>query len=274
MRQLLERLVRGRVMKRHLSSEFGRRPIHISPDSALSYLRADWTAASGDLLNAAAQYTAENDNVWDVGANVGVFMLSAAHTSGPGGQVVAIEADSFLAALLQRTAAEEANSDLNLSIICAAAADEVCLSRFLIAARGRSSNALEKSGPRSQAGGVRSVQHVPTITLDSLLDSFDPPQVIKVDVEGAEEFVLAGAEHVLSSVRPRLYIEVGGQQRQGVTARLKSLGYRLFNGDSADAGELSECAFNTLAVHHESGREFDEQLLRRLTGQTHDAGVK
>lgn len=266
MRKILEHLARGRVLKRHLPSAFGRRPIYISPDSALSYLLANWTANSNELLSAAAYYTNQNDNVWDVGANVGVFALAAGHVAGSQGQVIAIEADSFLASLLHRTTAHESNRDLDMHVVCAAAADEVCISRFLIAERGRSSNSLEKSGHRSQAGGIREVQHVPTITLDSLLDFFAPPQLIKIDVEGAEEFVLTGAKQILSKHRPRLYVEVGPDQQHEVSALLRKFDYVLFNGDSPYDGVISQCVFNTLAVPRDSSSEFDERLLAECTG--------
>lgn len=105
-----------------------------------------------------------------------------------------------------------------------------------------------QSGHRSQAGGIRYVQHVPTLTLDSMLDRFTPPDVVKIDVEGAEKLVLAGSDRLLSEVRPRFYIEVGGEQNADVANVFRMHDYRLYDGDSTDRVELNECAFNTLAV--------------------------
>jgi FkbM family methyltransferase len=51
---------------------------------------------------------------------------------------------------------------------------------------------------------------VPVVTADTLLrDKRVPaPSIIKIDVEGAEALVLAGAHHLLGSLRPVLMIEV------------------------------------------------------------------
>ena len=82
-RSLIERLSRGKAIRRRLPYEFGHRPLYLSPDSALTYLRPNWTKASGELLGAAAKYVNPSDNVWDIGGNVGVFTFAAAHAAGP-----------------------------------------------------------------------------------------------------------------------------------------------------------------------------------------------
>jgi FkbM family methyltransferase len=253
-RSLMERLSRGKAIRRHMPDEFGRRPLYLSPDSALSYLKPDWAKASSELLSAAAKYVNRSDNVWDIGGNVGVFTIAAAHAAGPDAEIVTVEADPFLASLLQRTALDPANADRHINVLCAAVSCSVGVARFLIAERGRSSNALEQSGHRSQAGGTRFVQHVPTVTLDALLKHFARPRVIKIDVEGAETSVLQGATRVLAECRPLFYVEVGAEQNADVTAEFQRHRYRLYNGDSDDEVELTHCAFNTLAVPYESTR--------------------
>ena len=40
-RQLLEKYSRNKIVKRHLPQRFGGQPIYVSPDSALSYWKAD-----------------------------------------------------------------------------------------------------------------------------------------------------------------------------------------------------------------------------------------
>jgi len=231
--------------------EFGRRPIYVSPDAALSYLKPLWTRSFTDLFTAVKRFVKEGDHIWDVGGNVGVFALAAAHRAGRAGSLVAIEADPFLAGLLQKTFRSPRNEDLQVHVICAAASEQAGLARFLIARRGRASNALAAVGGRSQTGGVRYVQYVPTLTLDSLLEHLPPPNVLKIDVEGAEAMVLAGATKLLSNVRPLVYCEVGTQTSASVAACLHNHRYRLFDGDSDNPAEIQECAFNTLAVPQE-----------------------
>lgn len=123
------------MIRRRLPAQFGRRPIYVSPDSALSYLKFDWNHAA-DLFSAVANYVRPSDNIWDVGGNVGVFTIASAHIAGPEAEVVTLEADPFLASLLQKSAAHSVNADRRINIVCAAASDEVGLAKFMIAERG------------------------------------------------------------------------------------------------------------------------------------------
>lgn len=255
-RRLVERLSRNSAFRRRLPSAFGGRPVYLSGDSALSYLKPDWAKASASLLNAAAKYAAGAKCVWDIGSNCGVFAIAAAHVAGPNAEILAIEPDPFLATLLQKSARDQQNSDRTIHVLCSAVSDREGLARFLIANRGRSSNALEQSGGRCQSGGTRYVQHVPTITLDALLSHFPRPDMIKIDVEGAETLVLQGATELLRKARPVIYIEVGAEQNADVTRELRHHDYRLFDGDGDCSKPLDRCAFNTLAVPAESQRRY------------------
>jgi FkbM family methyltransferase len=252
MRRLIEQWARCKTLRRRLPPDFGRRPIFVSPDSALTYLLPRWSSGSQQLLSVARRFVTRGSTVWDIGANVGIFAFAAAARAGAGAEVMAVEPDPFLASLLQRSASHPANADIAVAVLCAAVSDQRGLARFLIASRGRSSNALEQSSQRSQAGGTRYVQYTPTITLDSLLETFKSPHFVKIDVEGAEVLVLEGAEKVMSHSRPIFYVEVGSEQRASVTELFTRHGYRLYDGDSEDVRELQSCTWNTLAVPKES----------------------
>ena len=196
-RSIIERMSRDRVITRHLPSDFHRRPILVSPDSALKFLKWNWAETCGELLRAADRFVQPGDYVWDIGANVGVFSVAAADKAGIGGGVLAVEADPFLGALINRTIALADNHDIRLKTLCAAISEKQGLANLLIANRGRSSNSLADVGHRSQADGVRFECPVATFKLDDLLTtSVSPPKMIKVDVEGAEILVLKGAESV------------------------------------------------------------------------------
>jgi FkbM family methyltransferase len=264
LRTLLERLSRSRVIRRRLPARFGKRPLFVSPDAGLKCLRLNLEAGDSGLFDAAANCVRPGDVVWDIGANVGMFTFAAANTVGPDGSVIAIEADTFLASLLQRSVQLPANADLNVKVLCCAASDDAGISKFLIAERGRASNSLEKSGHRSEAGGTRYEQYVPTITLDQLTETFDKPDFIKIDVEGAEPFVLRGAEKLLREHRPSFYIEVGKEQTEEVTQLFNNSGYYLFNGDANDGIRIEQCVFNTLAIPKEKVAEvpFSQSLGR------------
>ena len=108
MRTFLERMSRRRSFVRHLPANLGGLPIIVSPDAQLKYLKPGPKGFDRTLLEAAVRLVRPGDNVWDVGANVGVFSVAAAALSLTG-QIVAIEADIWLASLLSRTARLPAN---------------------------------------------------------------------------------------------------------------------------------------------------------------------
>ena len=243
-RRLAERLARGRILRRTILVAGQRVPIYISPDAQLKYLKPGARAFDADLLVLAEQHLSADAVVWDVGANVGTFAVAAAAVA-QRGQVFAIEADIWLAGLLRRTAAEPAYGGRIQVVPCAVAAT-AGVARFVIAARGRASNALEISGGRSQMGGVREVVLVPTLSLDTLLESLPAPTFVKIDVEGAELAVLEGAARLLREVRPKVYIEVDESLAEEVYARFADHGYDAL--DPTDSRPIERCIENTLFV--------------------------
>ena len=227
-RRLAERLGRKRLLKRRLPSEFGGTPLYISPDAQLKYLRFGRSAFDADLLRLASEEIEPNSTIWDIGANVGVFAFAAASRALPGGYVLAVEPDDWLANIIRRSAALPENSRLAVQVLAAAISDKVGTRTLLIAERGRASNALQGAG-RNQMGGVRDRVPVRTFTLDHLLDSYPMPDFLKIDVEGAEYQVLQGASRMLSDARPKIYVEVGSDLSDSVTAKLREHDYVLLD---------------------------------------------
>ena len=248
LRQLAERLSRGRVIRRTLPKEFGSAPLYVSPDSQLKYLKFGRYAFDAELLRVAYENVRPGMVVWDIGANVGVFTLAAASLSK--GPVLAVEADIWLAQLLTRSAHLRRNRSLDVRVIHAAIAERNGLSTLLISARGRASNALALPGADARMGGVRRAETVATLTLDTLLDFGPPPDFVKIDIEGAEREALEGARRLLLEVRPVIYLEVSDRGRDWVAENLRTMSYVLYDGASAtsERTEIRECAFNTLAI--------------------------
>jgi FkbM family methyltransferase len=72
---------------------------------------------------------------------------------------------------------------------------------------------------------------VPQVTLDSVAAEHDlAPDLVKIDVEGSELAVLAGAQQVLTRARPLLVLESwpASPERPALFVRLASLGYQLY----------------------------------------------
>ncbi len=247
-RTIVERLSRGKILRRRITVNQRSIPILVTPDAQLKYLGFGAGAFDQDLIDIAEKYLDENSSVWDVGANVGVFTFAAAAVASKG-CIVSIEADIWLANILRKTAAFKEYAHTSISVLPAAISDRDSVAVFMIAARGRASNALANAGGRSQMGGIRETQYVPTLTLDTLLSTFAQPDFVKIDVEGAEGDVLNGAEVLINDVRPTFYIEVGENLSREIFARFKAAGYLAFapNGNRLD----QRCTPNTFFVPKE-----------------------
>ena len=65
-----------------------------------------------------------------------------------------------------------------------------------------------------------------TVTLDWLAERFPIPDVVKIDVEGAERQVLEGGTSLLKQASPILICEVASANSHWVTNFLLSLDYK------------------------------------------------
>lgn len=219
----------------------------MTPDSQLKYVKLGRTAFDAELLRVAEQNVRPGMVVWDIGANIGVFALAATHLAQS--HTIAIEPDIWLASMLKQTAELDENTDLGITVLHAAIADRNGIAKLLISAKGRASNSLELPGAEHRMGGVRGSEIVATLTLDTLLDSFEAPDFVKIDVEGAEWAALQGARRLLNEVKPKIYIEVFETNCDRVTATLVDAGYALYDCASEGGGvRVKRCVYNTLAV--------------------------
>ena len=133
--------------------------------------------------------------VFNLGAHQGVVASVLARAVGPQGHVFAIEANPRDADLANR------NKDLNgldqLTVINAAATAEsgTCFFHTLDGRLERSGN----SGP--------GVVELPAVSIDDLADQHGQPDVLFVDIEGAEGEALRGAARTLATT-PDCFLEV------------------------------------------------------------------
>jgi FkbM family methyltransferase len=143
--------------------------------------------------------------VFDVGANAGVFTLLAARS---GAQVVAFEPSAAAAQLLRD---HLVLNGLEAQIIEAVVADRDGEISFFEQGAANTSSISESSARTGEGLAPGSVAAVvrPAITLDSYCASTGLwPDLVKLDVEGAEAHALSGAKAWLMRRKGILLIEV------------------------------------------------------------------
>lgn len=247
-RRAMETVLGPLVFSRRLPQSAGSGFIRVSPKvGGLKYLFRGSDRWDPELLDIAATLVSRSDSVWDVGSNVGLFSKAAAFHAGSQGNVLSIEADFDVIALLNATARQSSENEAKMTVLPVAIADRQGVLSFAIARRARAANAIEGFGS-TQAGGVSEVRTLPCMTLDSLLSDFPAPDVLKIDVEGAEILVLKGAKQVLTQARPRVYCEVSANTREQVCALLEGFGYAILEGKGFGHGVREQVTQRTLNI--------------------------
>ncbi len=151
--------------------------------------------------------------VYDVGAHYGYYSLLASRLVGPTGRVVALEPSPRNLSKLRRHV--ELNHASNVTVVETAVSDREGESRFDNRA-GSGVGRLSPEGPLT----------VPVTTLEALAARFPAPNVIKIDVEGAEEAVLDGGRGLLEHAKPALFLSTHGPAlHQSCERTLAGLGY-------------------------------------------------
>lgn len=138
------------------------------------------------------------DTVLDIGANLGLVTVILSGLVGPRGRVHAFEPIPAMQELIERAAARNGSGNINLHRV----------------ALGATSAELLLSVPHGHAGSASFVETrhladsteimVPVRTLSDVMagEEVDHVRLIKIDVEGFEAEVLAGAAQFFASSRP------------------------------------------------------------------------
>ena len=184
----------------------------------------------------------------DAGANVGWFSLLAARLVGPSGRVLAVDPNPLNCDRARRGAKD--NGFENVDVFAVALSDRTGV--VALETDGSNGRIVPVDGPPPQP--VKANFVVAARTLDSLLNDAGVTHVdvVKLDVEGAEPLVLAGAAEMLARDRPVLVSEFyplaldsapwGGAE--AYLAQLRQLGYRLSAiGFSAGPGDDQDDAW-------------------------------
>ena len=175
--------------------------------------------------------------VIDVGAHIGFFTIGAARRVGPTGQVHAFEPAALTLSALRHHVRLNDVAD-RVAVFGGVACDVVGEATFyayrdsMAASLARSN--VEDLNPEARTERAAELT-VPAITLDRYCAEREiTPDVIKIDVEGAECHVLRGAADILRRHRPLIWCEIHPKQMENcgsslgeLQALLDALAYRM-----------------------------------------------
>lgn len=173
-----------------------------------------------ETTNTIQQYLEPNQTVIDVGANIGYYTIIAAQKVGPQGKVIAIEPESRNFKLLKQNIST--NHLNNITVLKTAISDTPGLTKLYLS---------NSSGEHSTIIKHPTYRTTQATTLDKIVSQHHlKPNLIKIDIEGAEHLAIKGAQHTLSRYHPTLIFEFSlrDPDPQSSLENLVKLNYTLY----------------------------------------------
>lgn len=175
----------------------------------------------------------KNDVLWDIGANVGLYSIYAAKKRGI--KVFSFEPSIFNLELLGRNCAVNKVSDL-ITIIPFALSDSTklsCMRHTTLSWGGALSTFGTEKGPDGLPFKSQIEYSIPGFSADDLNRQkwMISPTHLKIDVDGIEHHILAGAKQLLSNAKSIL-IEVNesySEQKNLCAELLEQAGFSLYS---------------------------------------------
>ena len=172
-------------------------------------------------------FVSPGDVVFDIGANVGYFTLSCSKLVGEKGKIYSFEAIPKTAEILEKNCL--LNSLKNITLYKKAVSDKKEKLTFLIPDHGKNHTMASMVWHKEDCS-------VKKVSVDSIVIDYNSdlsklsPSFIKIDVEGAEAFVLKGMKSMLQNNSPIIFIECSEAGRKESWSLLKSFGYTCYKG--------------------------------------------
>ena len=181
------------------------------------------------MLAALADHVGFGDVCYDVGANVGIYAVALA-TRGP--RVVAFEPSPPAVERLRATVARNRLAG-RVAVHACGLGDETATRPFFVSTYPELSGFDRESATR-WGGTVHRRTTAPVRQLDEL--ATPPPDLLKLDVEGAGPAVLRGGRETLATHRPTLFVEthetgLPGDPAGEMRVLLDDLGYTVDDRD-------------------------------------------
>ena len=192
-------------------------------------------------LTAALRATLQpGDTCLDVGANLGYYSLLACQRVGPPGQVFSFEPNPSVAATLRANLAlnEFAQARVIESAVGRASGQTV----MHIPVRGQSGLGTLSAETAAELGSAMREVPIAVTSLDDFLAATPLASIraMKVDAEGFELEILAGARELLRRFHPLLFLEVGADTGPPAAVTLREQGYEVAR--LGPGGALVTCA--------------------------------
>lgn len=174
--------------------------------------------------------------VVDIGANFGCFSLALSRIAGPNGKVHAFEAQRIIFNMLCGSVALNAITNVHCYNVAIGDHEGTVEIPQFDYARPLNFGSVEFGGtqrePLHQARGTdpRRAEYVQVATLDSF--GFDRLDLLKIDTEGMELAVLAGAEKTIRRCKPVIFAEYLKVDRPLLRQAIKRHGYDLYRLDA------------------------------------------
>ncbi len=185
-------------------------------------------------------------NFVDVGAHIGLYTIPAALVMQHTGRVIAFEpGKKNHEVLLRHIAMNDVHNVCSYN--CLLGDEEKTVSFYEDVVSPSAMNSVAKSAKIAQKTD-RYVEHkCRQLTLDQICASEDiKPQVVKVDVEGAELFVLHGARKMFSEARPLVFLSIHpgrmsllGHCPEDILRFIGSVDYEVRTTDNSKPSEIS-----------------------------------
>jgi len=192
-------------------------------------------AGEGFMLGCMQRLLREGDVVYDIGANIGLYSRFLAQYF-KASRVYAFEPVESNRTLLAENL-KIGGCSARVTIVPFAVGNEDGTSDFQVDDLTSNSGTLDAvtqgspSQSHAQYGLPAATIPVTVVRLDTIVhaEGFAKPDLIKLDVEGAEAMALEGARAMLSDLRPHLIIELHGvRPARDVLQILWSIGYHCF----------------------------------------------
>jgi FkbM family methyltransferase len=156
------------------------------------------------------------DTALDVGAHIGLFTIEMAQAVGPDGRIYAFEPLAQNAQLLEQSIREN-RFESRVRLECAAVSDKQGTGTLRYARETLNTGGAFLSDLAPQGFGGLAAEPIRTVRLDDLMLR-RPVRLIKMDVEGGEPGVVAGAQALIAADRPIVISEVHPEQLARVSA--------------------------------------------------------